>query len=72
MPSPSQPAAASRHTEDLPPEQAAVALARAWHRISKLERALGFIIERVRALEEAPGAAEGPRGNGAAAGRASR
>jgi len=69
MPSPSRFTNTARKLEDdLPSGE----LQRAFYRLQRLERALGYVIERVAALEGARGTAEGARGNGAAAGRASR
>jgi hypothetical protein len=72
MASSSRFAGSTRKLEDPPSDggQAVNALARAFYRITKLERALTYLIERVAELERAPGAAT--RGNGTAAGRASR
>jgi hypothetical protein len=73
MASSSRFASSTRKLEDPPSDggQAVNAL-RVFYRLTKLETALTYLIERVAALEGTARAAEGARGNGAAAGRASR
>jgi hypothetical protein len=75
MPTPNRFANITHRPEDPPSDDGAPvdvlagSLSRAFYRLTKLER---YVIERVAALEGTPRAAEGARGNVAAAGRASR
>ena len=63
MPSPSRFTNTTRKLEDdLPSGE----LQRAFYRLTKLERALGYVIERVAALEGTPGVAEAARKTAAA------
>jgi hypothetical protein len=67
MPSPSRFTNTTRKLEDdLPSGE----LQRAFYRLTKLERALGYVIERVAALEGTPEVAEAARKTAAAPRRA--